>query len=162
MPVARHPVHAAAAFLSLLLLLLSGCAGRNGAEESAFAREARRAQATLQALVVADNRADLGGVLACYAPEAVLTPPKGAPIKGRDAIAAHYRGIFTSQRLDVRIEFGETRVVRDAATVSGRTLGKRIPVGKIEPIPVDDDFVAELSLGDDGKWRITALRWKPH
>jgi uncharacterized protein (TIGR02246 family) len=149
-----------------LSLLSSACtpspARSAGASGSAFDREANRVRAVVEALIEADNRGDLEKVVGFYTQDAVLTSPTGAQIHGREAVGSHYRDIFERHRLALRVQILETSVMRDTATVRGRTTGHRRPVEGGEAVQIDDDFVAGLVLETDGRWRIARLSWTPH
>lgn len=146
-----------------LALIFSACAQipTAGAPESAFDREAKRVRAAVEALIEADNRGNLEGVIASYTVDVVLRPPTGPSISGRAAVRAHYEALFERQRLAVRVQFLETSVTRATATVRGRVTGRSTPLAGGAAASIDDDFVADLELEDDGRWRIGQLSWTP-
>jgi len=111
------------------------------------------------ALVAADNRRDLEGVLALYSEDAVWFPPAGEPIVGRAAIRERYLTLFTARpalRAAVR---GSSR---DAAsgTVWGKTSGSIEPLAAGSARQVDDDFALTARCAA-GKWKVTLLAWRP-
>lgn len=146
-----------------LALFFSACAQvpNASAPGSAFDREAKRVRAAVEALVDADNRGDIEGVISSYTEDVVLKPPSGATISGRAAVRAHYAALFESQRLALRVQFLETSVTRATATVRGRVTGRSTPLAGGAAATIDDDFVADLELEDDGRWRIGQLSWTP-
>jgi uncharacterized protein (TIGR02246 family) len=145
-------------------LAIAGCETSGARQEEApspFAAEAARVHAVLERLIAADNAADLQGVLLCYDADVTLLPPQGEAIRGRDAAEAHYRELFTRERLELVIEFGETMVSVDNATVLGTVRGRRLPLAGGSSASVDDVFAAILVRAPDRAWRVLQLSWKP-
>lgn len=111
--------------LALILLLLHPFAAM--AQDNPILRR-------MTEIVAAYNRQDVAALAEAYAPDAVLLVPLQQAIVGRDAIAAHYRGLFETatpvlqaKTFDIRplgekaaIEVGETVVDVNGQRVVGR------------------------------------------
>lgn len=118
------------------------------------------ARAVVDALVAADNAASLEGVLAAYAPDAVLLPPGEAPVGGAVAIRSRYERLFAAWRPALEGHVESTCVAGPVALVEGRSGGRmrgKAPGGER---PVDDVYWAILRE-TDGAWRISVLAWRP-
>lgn len=72
-------------------------------------------------LMTADNKGDVEVVASCYHEDAVLMPPSGPPIQGRDLIKERYRSLFETARLEVTLVSDELHVFGDWAASRGRT-----------------------------------------
>jgi uncharacterized protein (TIGR02246 family) len=112
-------------------------------------------------LFAADALGDAQAVALCYTSEAVLLPPEGTPIAGREAIQAHYARIFEASTIEASSKAEIGRVSETMAWHVGRAFGSRVDKQSGARTPFDDRYVAILELCDDGLWRVSALSWGP-
>jgi uncharacterized protein (TIGR02246 family) len=118
------------------------------------------ARACVDRLVEADNARDLDAAMQCYTRDALLVPPQGAEIRGRDAVRGHYATIFAAVRPELRVEHLETTRAGGDLVDRGRTLGSVVPLDGAPRKAVDDEYEATLRR-EDGDWRVAILRWRP-
>ncbi len=147
-------------FSELAAGMPSGAAGETpapaAAEEEGDEAAIRR---LLEEIIAADNRGDLETVADLYADDALLLPPGSPPVRGREAIRAHYTAIFNASRLKLAAESLETLVAGDWAIDRGVTAGLVIPKETGEPRTVNDAYLMILRRDPDGAWRIWRLIW---
>jgi uncharacterized protein (TIGR02246 family) len=133
---------------------------RRGAEECAADAEAvSAARAVATAIVEADNARDLDRVLGSYAQDAVLLPPDGPPVAGRDAIRPRYQSLFSSFTPAIEGRIDEACASPGLAFVRGRNGGRMIARDGGPDRPLDDTYLMLLRKETDGKWRISHLIW---
>ncbi len=96
---------------------------------------------------------DAAGVAAHYTPDALLMPPFQPPIVGREAIAAHYRGIFErfAVRVETRVE--EAKVVGDLAYIRGAFTDLLTPRSGGKAASNQGKYLVILERQGDGSWR---------
>ncbi|HEX5634053.1 MAG TPA: SgcJ/EcaC family oxidoreductase [Gemmatimonadales bacterium] len=139
----------AAAALAPALLLLAGCSGRFGQP----ADDAERAMAeTLAAYEEASNSGDPGALSALYTDDALLLPPDGGVVSGREAIREFWTG-----GMETGLSF---EVVRTSAGPEGGFIAGRFHLAATDASPADSGkYVLCLRRGGDGRWRVTADIW---
>jgi uncharacterized protein (TIGR02246 family) len=116
-------------------------------------------RAVASGIVAADNRRDIERVLAFYAADAILMPPREAPVAGRDSIRPRYETLFAQFTPEIDLELHEACAASRLGFVRGRNGGRLVPRGSGDPHPLDDVFVMLLRLESDGAWRISHLIW---
>ncbi len=135
-----------------LCLLATGC-------RNTGSHEALSPAGVLTRVIAADNRGDLDGVLACYADDAVLIPPRGSRVAGREAIRTRYEDGFARYRFELRCETSELRVDGAHAWARGETRGVLLSRAGEGDVRVQDAFLAVLQQEPDGRWCIARLAW---
>jgi uncharacterized protein (TIGR02246 family) len=113
----------------------------------------------LDEIVAADNAGDLEAVVRIYSDDALLLPPEGEPIAGREAIHAHYARIFETDVLEVPLSSEETVVSGDLAFNRGRTSVRATPRAGGDARETSDKYLMILRRNSDGKWKIARLIW---
>ncbi len=109
----------------------------------------------------ADNRGDVDAVLECYAGDAVLLPPGGASVQGVENIRPRYEALFSSSRLEVRMDVDSIEVNGALAFSRGFTRGRTIPRDGSPPRGIADRYLMVLRRKPGGDWKIAALMWGP-
>ncbi len=110
-------------------------------------------------IIAADNTGDAAAVIRFYADDAVLLPPNGAPVVGKDAIRARYEEGFRHFRFAISSASEETHVFGDWAFDRGITEGKTIPKTSESPKQIHDKYVMILHREPSGAWKIARLIW---
>lgn len=113
----------------------------------------------VKGIIAADNAGDLEAVLAHYADDAVLLPPNGPIVEGKDAIRERYRAGFEQFRFDVSIAISETKVSGEWAFNRGATQGKLIPHDGGDAVTLNDQYLMILRRMPGGAWKIARLIW---
>jgi len=147
-------------FFPALAVLLSTAAAvaAEGPEASATAavRSARDRLASAQ--IAGDQNA----ILDLCAEDAVIVPPGGEPITGRDAISDWLRTSNPAGSRPARLVF-ETQslfVKGEIAVEVGQARAELASPGG-PPTPLFDAYLAVWSRGPDGGWRISRVMWSP-
>lgn len=117
--------------------------------------------ATITGLIAADNAGDLGAIASYYAADAVLLPPVGAPVRGRDAIRSRYKAGLERFSLEVAIKVEETRVAGDLAFSRGITTGRTVWRDGAAATAFEDKYLMILARRENGGWEIETLMWNP-
>ena len=139
-------------YLLLAFLLISGCGGSGDEREKITSR--------ISALNEADNKADLAGILACYADSIIFSTPGKNDLRGKPAIEKNYVQLFSTNRLDIKIGISTIKIESDSATVWGLVTGKRISNDQTTS-SINDQYIMSLSKSNSGDWVITRLVWWP-
>lgn len=141
---------------ALLLLAAKAAPAQEAGADSAAVR------AVAEAIIRADNAADLTRVMALYSDTALLLPPGSPPVRGRSAIRPRYASLFRDFLPELESEIYEVRATPAFGYVVGRTHGRfRGRRGQAER-PVSDDYLLVAARESDGRWRIIRLIWNPH
>lgn len=109
-------------------------------------------------IIAADNAGDLEKVVELYSASAILMPPDGMLIEGREAIRAHYRGIFSRFMIEATVDSEETIVSGDWAFDRGTTHVKSRSKETGETSEAHDKYVMILHREASG-WHIARLIW---
>jgi uncharacterized protein (TIGR02246 family) len=64
-----------------------------------FSSESAAVHAVAEALRQAVNRADVDGIIACWAPDGIMLPPSHGPVHGTTAIGEYFARVFAARRL---------------------------------------------------------------
>lgn len=137
-------------FLAMSILVLSACQ----ANPSGLSPENRDIiDASSKEWVETYNKNDWNNLAALFAPDAVIMPPNGAAVRGRDAIAAWEAENEDGFRIAFDIE--AINGSRDTAYVIGRSC-VFIPVGNGEYGVDVGKFLEVRKKQTDGKWLIKA------
>jgi uncharacterized protein (TIGR02246 family) len=110
-------------------------------------------------IIAADNTGDAAAVIRFYADDAVLLPPNGAPVVGKDAIRARYEEGFRHFRFAISSSSEETHIFGDWAFDRGTTAGKTIPKTDETSRRIHDKYVMILHREPGGAWKIARLIW---
>jgi uncharacterized protein (TIGR02246 family) len=116
-------------------------------------------RAATSGIIAADNAGDAAAVIRFYADDAVLLPPNGAPVVGKDAIRARYEEGFRHFRFAISSSSEETHVFGDWAFDRGTTTGKTIPKMDESSRQIHDKYVMILHRESGGAWKIARLIW---
>ena len=116
-------------------------------------------RAVTSGIIAADNTGDATAVIWFYAEDAVLLPPNGAPVAGKDAIRARYEEGFRHFRFAISSSSEETHVFGDWAFDRGTTAGKTIPKTDKSSRQIHDKYVMILHREPGGTWKIARLMW---
>ena len=111
-------------------------------------------------LIAAGNRGDFEAVLDCYTDDIVWAPPWGAEMRGREAIAAHYRTLFATNVLQLVVHIEAERPAGGDVEVHATVRGSVLPRAGGEPVVAEDRIVATLRRGPGGL-RVCRLAWQP-
>lgn len=114
-------------------------------------------------MIAADNAEDLEAVMAHYAEDAVLLPPDGAPVTGKQAIEPRYRSLFRDFDVELEMTIDRMGVSSGWAWCHGATRGRFSPRNEAagEPRQVSDKYLMVLSFTSDGSWVVHTLMWSP-
>jgi uncharacterized protein (TIGR02246 family) len=96
--------------------------------------------------------ADTARVAATYAPDAVLLPSGGAPVRGSEAIAAHFAGF--PPLANVRFRRMEVEGRGDLAYAWGTYAMDLLVPGAPAPVAESGTYVEIWRRQPDGAWRI--------
>jgi uncharacterized protein (TIGR02246 family) len=110
-------------------------------------------------IIAADNTGEAVAVIRFYAEDAMLLPPNGAQVVGKDAIRARYEEGFRQFRFAISSSSDETHVFGDLAFDRGSTAGKTVPKGSDPSRQIHDKYVMILHRERDGMWKIARLMW---
>ncbi len=149
----------APAVAGLWIALAAGC-GRTGPASGGTADSAE-VRAVIDRISEADREGDLDAVMALYAEEAVLMPPEGPVVVGREAIGERYAAGFAEATLDFTTTHHETRVTGDWAFDRGITRGRYVWRDGRPPTPFSDKYLMILERRD-GAWKIARLIWNAY
>ncbi len=116
-------------------------------------------ESVVRGIIAADNAGDLDAVVAHYADDAVLLPPNGRIVEGKEAIRERYRTGFERFRFEVSITLKETKVSGDWAFNRGVTQGRLVPLAGGEARSLNDQYLMILRRMPDGAWKIARLIW---
>ena len=116
-------------------------------------------ESVVRGIIAADNAGDLDAVVAHYADDAVLLPPNGRIVEGKEAIRERYRTGFERFRFEVSITLKETKVSGDWAFNRGVTKGRLVPLAGGEARSLNDQYLMILRRMPDGAWKIARLIW---
>jgi uncharacterized protein (TIGR02246 family) len=110
-------------------------------------------------IIAADNTGDAASVIRFYADDAVLLPPNGASVVGKDAIRERYEEGFRHFRFAISSSSEETHVFGDWAFDRGSTTGKTVPKTDETSRRIHDKYVMILHREPAGSWKIARLIW---
>jgi uncharacterized protein (TIGR02246 family) len=110
-------------------------------------------------IIAADNTGDAAAVTRFYADDAVLLPPNGAQVVGKDAIRARYEEGFRHFRFAISSASEETHIFGDWAFDRGTTEGKTIPKTDEPSRHIHDKYLMILHRESSGAWKIARLIW---
>ena len=155
---------------SRTIILLLGSALSAGACVALVTEPRRAAQAdsavdlaairqVTSGIIAADNTGDAAAVIQFYADDAMLLPPNGAQVAGKDAIRARYEEGFRQFRFAITSTSDETHVFGDWAFDRGTTAGKTVPKGSDPSRQIHDKYVMILQRERGGAWKIARLMW---
>jgi uncharacterized protein (TIGR02246 family) len=131
-----------------------------GAEDcGGDAGPAPEVKAVAAGIIEADNARDLDRVLDYYARDAVLLPPDGPPVAGRDSIRPRYESLFSSFTPAIESRIDQVCASGTMAFVRGHNAGRMIARGGGSDRPLDDTYLMLLRRDGDGRWRISHLIW---
>ena len=100
----------------------------------------------------AANANDLEAMASLYAPDAVMYPPDGDEVRGRDAIREHYRGMFTGFTVSDAKFFNTRYETRgDISSGWGRWSITLTPKASGDAVAVQGRFTA-VAKKTGGKW----------
>ncbi len=116
-------------------------------------------RAVTAGIIAADNKGDAVAVMQFYADDAILLPPNGAPVTGKDAIRTRYEEGFRHFRFAIFSSSEETHVFGDWAFDRGTTEGKAIPKADEPSRQIHDKYVVILHREPGGAWKIARLMW---
>jgi len=133
-------------------LLISGCERIGDDREKITSR--------ISALNEADNKANLAGILACYADTIVFSTPGKSDLRGKAAIEKNYVQLFSANRLDIKIGISSIDIGKSIVTVQGFVTGRRIANDQTTS-NIYDQYIMSLSKNKNGDWLITKLNWWP-
>jgi uncharacterized protein (TIGR02246 family) len=114
----------------------------------------------LQAIIAANNAADLKKVEQLYADDAVWLPPRGPSVEGKTAILARYQRSFATVKLHYTLVETEQHGWGDWAFSRGTTEGTATPITGGEPRKIHDKYLMILRR-EHGIWKIARLMWSP-
>jgi uncharacterized protein (TIGR02246 family) len=134
---------------------LAGCAGVQSPGDVRI----HTVRSALAELMEADNAGDLDAIAASYTEDAVLLPPSGEVVRGREAIRARYAAGFERFALEVDIVLAKLEIEGVQAFCWGKTHGRLIWNDGTEPTPFVDNYFMTLALKPDGRWRVAHLAW---
>lgn len=107
-------------FLLIASLTLSGCMSTTPAAQDTSAVRARIDEG-VAAWTAAVNRGDMAAVADLYTEDAMLMPPNGAALRGRDAVRTFFVEALSSlSPRDVKLSSDEVEVCGDSAYEVGR------------------------------------------
>jgi uncharacterized protein (TIGR02246 family) len=151
------------AILLAFLLALSGQAAfgtqSSGAGQTDVPADLAAIRVVSSGIIAADNTGDATAVIRFYADDAVLLPPSGAPVVGKDAIRARYEEGFRHFRFAISSTSEETHVFGDWAFDRGITEGRTIPKADEPSRQIHDKYVMILHREPSGVWKIARLIW---
>ena len=157
------------ALLLLATAALTACA-RLPSQDTLAQQQARRQEAKigrqeirdlLRDLQLADSTEDIEGLMALYARDARWVTPGQAPVEGREALGDRYREIFAEFEQTVVLEVDTVSVEGDAGQVWGWSAVTLVPRRGGEALTQQDRFRMVLERGEDRRWRILLLEWRP-
>jgi uncharacterized protein (TIGR02246 family) len=109
-------------------------------------------EAVDQAWLKAAKANDLDGILACYAPDAVMYPPDVLVAKGKDAIREDYKNLLAAMTIrDATVSDTHYETHGDTAIARGLFTLTLVPKAGGDPIPMQGRFV-EVCRKVNGKW----------
>ena len=147
------------AMLSVLVAFAAATAARPAEPCRPDSSAVREVRAVATGIVAADNARDLERVLGYYAADAVLMPPNGAVVLGRDAIRPRYEALFADYVPEIFVRIDEACVGDGLAFVRGHNGGRLLDPAAKGSRELDDDFLMLLRLDPAGAWRISHLIW---
>jgi uncharacterized protein (TIGR02246 family) len=148
-----------ALFLASLLILCGRAAIGGRAGQADQPADLAAIRAVTSGIIAADNTGDALAVIRFYADDAVLLPPNGAPVVGKDVIRARYEEGFRYFRFAISSSSEETHVFGDWAFDRGTTAGKTIPKTDGSSRPIHDKYLMILHREPGDAWKIARLIW---
>ncbi len=148
--------------LACLLIPYGGtaiCAQANHAGQTDQPADLAAIRAVTSGIIAADNTGDAVAVMRFYADDAILLPPNGAPVTGKDAIRTRYQEGFRHFRFAIFSASEETHVFGDWAFDRGTTEGKTIPKADEPSRQIHDKYLMILHREPGGAWKIARLMW---
>jgi len=115
-------------------------------------------EAALASFTEAFNGGDAAGVAALYTEDAVLLPPGGARVDGREPIQAFWQGAIDAGLSALTLEAVEVEERGDLAFEVGKfTL--QAPGEGDQKTTVFGKYIVVWKKGDDGAWRLYRDIW---
>jgi len=156
---------AAGMLLGIFAATLSAGCKRQREETGPFGRpEQRQADAAAARRIVdtgisAVNARNLDAVLVLYADDAVLLPPDGEAVLGKQAIKAYYQSTF--EDLSPELSFSSEEIITDNAWAfsRGKAVGRVTSTKTGAARSVNEKYIMILRRQPDGSWRIARLMW---
>jgi uncharacterized protein (TIGR02246 family) len=109
-------------------------------------------EAVDQAWLKAANANDLEGLLACYAPDAVMYPPDVMVAKGKDAIREDYKNLLAAMTIrDATVSDTHYETHGDTAIAWGQFTITLVPKAGGDPVQMQGR-VTEVCKKIGGKW----------
>lgn len=142
-------------------VLLSGLAGVLVAAVSnvALAGDPRGAiEETLARFTAAFNSGDAAGVGALYSEDAVILPPGGESVSGREAITAFWQGAIEGGLTDLELQIVELEAQDGRAFEVGK-LRLMAPGEGGEMQPVLGKYIVVWKQDGEGNWRLHRDIW---
>ena len=121
--------------------------------------ETARVRKVLEEIIAADNSANVERIVALYEEDALLLPPAGPAVVGKDAIKERYRQGFEKAKLEVAFHSEETHVTGDWAFDRGLTRGRNVWRDGRAPTKFEHKYLMILRRRPDGGWKIARLIW---
>ncbi len=121
--------------------------------------EPEEVRRVLTGFIAAYNGGDLEAVLDYYTADAILLPPDGEPLEGREAVRTYYAKLFETFAFEVSFKSAESRVAGAWAFDRGVTSGLVIEKESGASIEVRDNYLMILRHRADAGWRIARLIW---
>jgi uncharacterized protein (TIGR02246 family) len=141
-------------FLGVALLLMASWAS---AGKQASGDRAIKDVAT--AIDKAVARGDADGYVADAADDAIVMPPDGPAIVGRDAIRAWVSGVFDGVTVEMKHIPEDITVAGGLAYMHGRSVGTFTPKAGGASVSFDNKYVWILRKGAQGRWQIVRVMW---
>ena len=113
---------------------------------------------TNQQFTKALNRGDVASVVALYTEDAVIQPPNGGRVRGREGARALFDGMIQAMGLTLTLTTVEVTEVGDTAYEVGDYTMRITPPGSP---PVDDNgnYVVVWRRQSGGDWRLAVDTW---
>ncbi len=132
-----------------------------GAAPAADVADAAAVRGAVEGLMAADNGGNPDLAIGFYAEDAVLMPPEGVAIVGRDAIRSHYVKVFGQSTLTLTARSDETMISCDLAFDRGTVSGSLQARDGGDPSAVRDQYLMVLRRDAAGRWKVLRLMWGP-
>ncbi len=141
-----------AASLLLAFAVLGGC---KSAPAPLTDADRASAQTMMTAMSTAVGSGDVAGLVAPYAPDAMLMPPAMPPVHGADAIRQFYH-----EMMGVKVNLTLTQQTADGSgdfMYTSGTYRYQDSTGT-----EDGKYLMVFKRGPDGTWKIVAESWSPN